>query len=76
MSHIKRIAETRVYICDKNMKSMSFFSLFVCLFFYSFSNVFEEKIYKKYSTGNEEWIESETALMQRDYVLHNHLNIS
>ena len=41
MSHIKRIAETRVYICDKNMKSMSFF---VCLFvFYSFSNVFEEK---------------------------------
>ena len=52
--------------------------LFVCLFFffYSFSNVFQEKIYKKCSTGNEEWIESETALMQRDYVLHNHLNIS
>ena len=73
MSHVKLIAETRVYICHKNMKSMSFF---VCLFFLQFFERFRGKIYKKYSTGNEEWIESETALMQRDYVLHNHLNIS
>ena len=60
-------------------KTWNLWVFFVCLFvffFYSFSNVFEEKIYKKYSTWNEEWIESETALMQRDYVLHNHLNIS
>ena len=26
---------------------------------------------KKYSTGNEEWIESETATIKSDYVLHN-----
>ena len=32
MSHVKLIAETRVYICHKNMKSMS-------IFFYSFSKV-------------------------------------
>ena len=56
------------------MKSMSFF---VCLFvFLQFFERFRGEIYKKYSTGNEEWIEFETALMQRDYVLHNHLSIS
>ena len=73
MSHINLIAETRVYICHKNMKSMSFF---VCLFvFLQFFERFRGERYKKYSTGNEEWM-FETALMQRDYVLHNHLSIS
>ena len=37
MSHVKLIAETRFYICHKNMKSMGIF------FFYRFSKVFEEK---------------------------------
>ena len=74
MSHINLIAETRVYICHKNMKSMSFF---VCLFvFLQFFERFRGKIYKKYSTGNEEWIESETATITSDYVQHNHLSIS
>ena len=36
MSHVKLIAETRVYICHKNMKSMS-------IFFYSSSKVFAEE---------------------------------
>ena len=35
MSHVKLIAETRVYICHKNMKSMGIF--------YRFSKVFAEK---------------------------------
>ena len=39
MSHVKLIAETRVYTCHKNMKSMG-------IFFYSFSKVFAGKIYK------------------------------
>ena len=51
-----------------------FFCLFVC--FLQFFERFRGERYKKYSTGNEEWIEFETALMQRDYVLHNHLSIS
>ena len=29
------------------------------------------RIYKKHSTGNEEWIESETATITIDYVLQN-----
>ena len=29
------------------------------------------RIYKKHSTGNEEWIESETATITIDYVLPN-----
>ena len=45
-------------------------------FFYSFSKVFAEDIYKKYSTGNGEWIEFETATITSDYVVHNHLSIS
>ena len=39
MSHVKLIAETRVYICHKNMKSLG-------IFFYSFSKVFVEKYLK------------------------------
>ena len=38
MFHVKLIAETRVYVCHKNMKSMGFF--------YSFSKVFAEKFTK------------------------------
>ena len=40
MSHVKLIAETRVYICHKNMKSMGFL--------YSFFLSFRGKIYKIY----------------------------
>ena len=36
----------------------------------------ETRVSKKYSTGNEEWIEFETATITSDYVLHNHLSIS
>ena len=39
-------------------------------FFYSFSKVFAENFIKKYSTGNEEWIEFETATITSGYVLH------
>ena len=44
----------------------------------SFFESFRGKIYKKYSTVNEEWIEFETAIITSDYVqlLHNHLGIS
>ena len=49
--------ETRVYICHKNMKSIGFFTVFI----------------KKYSTGNEEWIDFETATITSDHVLHNNL---
>ena len=41
-------------------------------FFNRFSKFFAKK---KVSTGNEEWIESETATITSDYVLHNHLSI-
>ena len=60
MSHVKLVAETYVYLCHKNMKSM---------FFYSFWKVFAEKCIKTYSTGNEEWIQSETARITSDYAL-------
>ena len=40
MSHVKLIAETRVYICHKNMKSMRFFL--------QFFESFRGKIYKIY----------------------------
>ena len=39
--------------------------------FLQFFKSFRGKIYKKHSTGNEEWIESQTALITIDYVLHN-----
>ena len=39
MSHVKLIAETRVYVCHKNMKSMGFF-------FTVFRNFFVEKYIK------------------------------
>ena len=45
MSHVKLIAETRVYICHKNMNSMGFLQ---------FLESFRGKIYKKYSIGNKE----------------------
>ena len=68
MSHVKLIAETRVYISYKNMKSMGFLEFF---------ERFCGKIYKKYSSiGNEEWLEFETATITSDYVVHNHLSIS
>ena len=67
MSQVKLIAETRVYICHKNMKSMGFLQFF---------ESFRGKIYKKYSIGNEEWIEFETATITSDYIVHNHLSIS
>ena len=67
MSHVKLIAKTSVYICHKNVKSMGFLQFF---------ESFRGKIYKKYSIGNEEWIEFETATITSDYVVHNHLSIS
>ena len=57
MSHVKLIAETRVYICHKNMKSMGFLQFF---------ESFRGKIYKKYSIGNEEWTEFETETITSD----------
>ena len=39
MSHDKLVAETRVYICHKNVKSMGLFTVF---------ESFHGKIYKKY----------------------------
>ena len=68
MSHVQLTAKARVYLCHKNVKSMGI----VLQFFESF----RAKIYEKYSTGNEEWIESERASITSDYVLHNHLSIS
>ena len=61
MSHVKLITQTSVYICHKNMKSMGFF----LQFFESFCG----KFYKNYSTGNEEWIEFETAAIASDFIL-------
>ena len=37
---------------------------------------FRGTIYKKYSIGNEEKIEFETATITNDYVVHNHFSIS
>ena len=45
-------------------------------YFLHFFEGFLGKINRKYSTGNEEWIESETATITSDYVLHYHLSIS
>ena len=67
MSHVKLITETLVYICHKTWNLETFLQ-----FFESFCG----KFYKKYPTGNEEWIEFETATITSDYVLHNHLSIS
>ena len=44
--------------------------------FLQFFESFRRKIYTKYSIGNEEWIEFETATITSDYVVHNHLSIS
>ena len=63
MFHVKLIAETRVYVCHKNMKSMGFFTVF---------RKFSRKNLQKYSIGNEEWVEFETAtVITIDYVVHN-----
>ena len=67
MSHVKLIAETRAYMCHKNMKSMGFLHFF---------DSFRGKIDKKYSIGNEERIEFETTTITNDYVVHNHFSIS
>ena len=53
MSHVKLITETRVYICHKKNET---YGVFLQCF-----ESFGRKIYKNYSTGNEEWIEFETA---------------
>ena len=42
---------------------------FFFFFFYSFSKVFAKNIQKTYPAGNEEWIESETGAIARDYVV-------
>ena len=44
--------------------------------FLQFLESFPGKIYKKYSIGNEVWLESQTGTITSDYVLHNHLSIS
>ena len=44
--------------------------------FLQFFESFRGKVHDKYSTGNEEWIEFETATITSDYVVHNHLKIS
>ena len=67
MSHLKLIAETCAYICHKKMKSVEFLQFF---------ESFHGKMYKKYSVGNDKWIEFETAAITSDYVVHNHLSIS
>ena len=67
MSHVKLIVETRVYICHKNMKSMGFLQFF---------ERFRGKICRKYSTGNQEWMEFETATITSDYVMRNNLSFS
>ena len=45
-------------------------------FFLQFFESFCGKVYKNYSTGNEEWIEFEKATITSDFVLYNHLSIS
>ena len=44
--------------------------------FLQFFESFRGKMYKKYSVGNEKWIEFEAATITSDYVVHNHLSIS
>ena len=68
MSRVKLNMETRVYICHKNMKSIGFFTVF--------RKFLRKILFKKYSTGNEEWIDFETATITSGYVLHNQLSIS
>ena len=41
----------------------------ICGVFLQFLESFRGKIYKKYSTGNKEWIQSETATITSDYAL-------
>ena len=63
MSHVKLITETRVHVCHKNMKHEMYG------YFFTVFRKFSGKSNKKYSTGNEEWIKSETASLTGDYVL-------
>ena len=68
LSHVKLIAETRHHIiCYKNMKSMGIFAL-------QFFESFRGKIYKIFSTGNEEWFEFDIAKITSHSALHNHLS--
>ena len=68
MSHVNLIAETRAYIImPQKHEIYGVFTLF---------RKFSRKNLQKYSTGNEEWIEFETATITSDYVVHNHFSIS
>ena len=44
--------------------------------FLQFFESFSGKIYNKYSIGNEEWIEFETATITSDNLLRNFMGIS
>ena len=64
MSRVKLIAETRVY----NMPQKH--EIYAYLFFFTVFRKFSRKIQiNKFSSGNEEWIESETATITSHYVL-------
>ena len=63
MSRVKLIAETRVYNATKTWNLCVFF-------FFTVFRKFSRKIQiNKFSSGNEEWIESETATITSHYVL-------
>ena len=64
MSRVKLIAETRVYNMPQKHEIYAFF------FFFTVFRKFSRKIQiNKFSSGNEEWIESETATITSHYVL-------
>ena len=68
MSRVKLIAETRVYNMPQKHEIYAYF-------FFTVFRKFSRKIQiNKFSSGNEEWIESETATITSDYVLNNHLS--
>ena len=77
MSRLKLIAETRVYISHKNMKSMGCLRVFGKFLRQEPITIgsCSRKIFRKtHFTGNGEWIESKTATITSDYVLHEHLS--
>ena len=68
MSHVKLIAETRVYICHKNTKSVDIFSQFFECFRWK---IYKENILQEMKNG--------LSLRQQQLqviILHNHLSIS
>ena len=67
MSHVKLIAETSVYICHKNMKSM---------FYFSFSKTFAEKFMKNILQEMKNGLSLRQQQLQVIDVVHNHLSIS